>query len=170
MVGFEAHFFFMEIENNLKKIVSDYFEHSDYKIIDLVLRGERGTKVFEVYADNKEGVNIDDLARINKELNEIVDKEIFAKDISKLVVSSPGAERPVKFIWQLYKHSGRVLEVELENGEHIEGKLISLSEENKGITLDIMKKEKGMKVRTEQREINFKDIKELKVKISFSKK
>ncbi len=170
MVGWETHFFFMEIENTLEQIVSGYFESSDYKIIDLVIRGEKGTRVFEIYADNKDGVKIDELAQINKDLNKLVDKAIVINDISKLVVSSPGAERPVKFMWQLYKHLGRVFSIELVNGEILEGKLISLAEEDGRITIEEIRKEKDKKINSVLREINFGEIKELKVKISFSKK
>lgn len=171
MVGSETHFFFMEIIKELQLLLDEYFEKSDYKMVDIIFRGEKGTKVLELFIDNKDGVNIDDLARINKELNEIIDTNIAVNDISKIVVSSPGTERPVKYLWQLYKHIGRTLEVRLNNDEFIEGKLISLSQDNESgsILIDIPHKERK-KMTSELREINFSDIKELTVKISFSKK
>lgn len=171
MVGFETHFFFMEIESELKEILDGYFLNSGYKVIETVLRGEKGTKVLEIFVDTKNAVEIDALARINKDLIELVDKNIILNDLSKLVVSSPGAERPVKFFWQLNKHTGRTLEIELNNGDKIEGRLNRASDEgDEHIFLEVTSREKGKKVNTETRELNFKDIKEIKIKISFSKK
>lgn len=158
------------MENELKSVIQEYFQDSSYKIIDFVLRGEKGTKVLELYVDNKEGVNIDELAKINRDLNKKVEEKIVIKDISKLIVSSPGAERPFKYIWQLYKHLERTIEVELFNGERIEGKLVVVSDNpDENIILDVSKKEKQKERSSELKEINFKDIKESKVKISFSK-
>ncbi len=170
MVGCETHFFFIEMEKDLEALIEEYFRDSDYGIIEFILRGDGGTKVAEVFVDNENGINIDGLAKINRDLNELVDNNLVIKDISKLVVSSPGAERPFKYLWQLKKHIGRVLEIELSNGEKLEGKLTEINGNgNESITIDIIKKEKSKQIVTETRIINFKDIKESKVKISFSK-
>ncbi|MDQ3022608.1 MAG: hypothetical protein M3R36_18895 [Bacteroidota bacterium] len=160
----------MEIENEIHQLVDEYFTDSDYKVVDIILRGEKGTKVLEIFVDNKEGINIDDLTKFNKELNELIDEKIILNDLSKIVVSSPGAERPIKFFWQLCKHAGRDLEIELNNEEKIEGKLITVSDAGDEIIfVEITHREKGKKVVTEMKEMTFKEIKELKIKISFSK-
>ena len=171
MVGWETHFFFMEKENELKQLIEDYFEESDYKIIEFIFRGEKGTKVLEIFVDNRNGINIDEITRINKDLSGLIDEKLILNDVSNLVVSSPGADRPLKYFWQLYKHTGRTLEIELNDSEKIEGRLKELSEDGDGrIILEIDVREKGKKNSIIEREINFKDIKTVKVKISFSKK
>ncbi|MBK8552814.1 MAG: ribosome assembly cofactor RimP [Ignavibacteria bacterium] len=162
----------MEIEPGLQSIIDEYFSTSDYKIVETIFRGEKGTKVLEIFVDNRIGINIDEITRINKDLSSLIDEKYVINDISNLVVSSPGAERPLRFLWQLEKHAGRTLEIELNDSEHIEGKLLGISE-NSGdgrIKLEIPVKEKGKKLSHTEREINFKDVKEVKVKISFSKK
>lgn len=170
-MGFEAHFFFAKMENELKNIVEEYFKSSEYKIVDLLLSNENGAKILEIFADNIEGIKIDDLVSINRELNEIVDTKLETSDVSKLIVSSPGAERSFRYLWQLRKHIERVLEIELNDGEKIEGKLISVEEiPAEIIFLEITKKEKSKKATIETRTLNFKDIKESRVKISFSNK
>ncbi len=171
MVGWETHFFFMEKENELRQLIEEYFSESDYKIIEYVFRGEKGTKVLEIFVDNKNGINIDEITKINKDLSSLIDEKLVLNDVSNLVVSSPGAERQLKFLWQLHKHTGRILEIEMNDGEKTEGRLTGISEEGEGrITIEIAVKEKGKKSSFTEREINFQDIKILKVKISFSKK
>lgn len=170
VVGYETHFFFMEKELELQSLINDYFISSEYKIIETVIRGEKGTRVLEIFIDNEKGINIDEITKINKDLSGLIDEKIDLFSISNLVVSSPGAERPLKFHWQLYKHKGRLLEIEMVDGEMVEGKLIELSElgEEK-IVIEIPLKEKGKKLTYYPREIDFKEIKEVKVKLRFSK-
>ena len=170
MVGCETHFFFMEIENELKNLIDEYFSNSEYRIIETVFRGEKGTKVLEIYVDNVNGIIFDEITGINKELSELIDSKLIINDISNLIVSSPGAERSIKYLWQLHKHSGRTLEIEMNDGEKFDGKLISVSEDDSRIMVEIAVHEKGKKNVFMPREINFKDIKDLRVKISFSKK
>ncbi|HMS65087.1 MAG TPA: hypothetical protein PKD83_07520 [Ignavibacteria bacterium] len=158
------------MENDLKKIIDEYFENSNYKLVELVIRGEKGTKVAEIFADSREGVNIDELAKINRDLNELVDLKLQVKELSKLVVSSPGTERSFRYLWQIEKHIGRTLEIEMNDGEKIEGKLEKIENGDKGIIfLEILKKEKGKKLSSENRAIEFNIIKESRVKISFKK-
>jgi len=161
----------MENESELLSVIDEFFQKTDYRVIDTILRGERGTSVLEIFVDNRDGIVFDELVNISKELNGLFDSKFTDSNIANLVVSSPGAERPVKFIWQLYKHKDRVLEIELINGETLEGKAVNISEEGDGkIELEIIHKEKNKKEISEIRVIDFKDIKNLKVKISFSKK
>lgn len=169
-MGLKAHFFFVKMENDLIKIIDEYFGSSKYKLVELVIRGEKGTKVAEIFADSADGVNIDELASINRDLNELVDSKMLVNDLSKLVVSSPGVEKSFKFIWQLEKHKGRTLEIEMKDGEKIEGKLENIETEPiEIIFIEILVKDKGKKATSELRAVNFKDIKESRVKISFKK-
>lgn len=172
VVGCETHFFFMEKETELQNLINDYFESSDYKVIENIIRGEKGTRVLEIFIDNEKGTNIDEITKINKDLSSLIDEKIDMFNISNLVVSSPGAERPLKYYWQLRKHTGRTLEIEMIDGEKFEGKLMEMpdeTEDEEKIMVEIIIKEKGKKNTFYTREIKFKDIKEVKVKLSFTK-
>ena len=170
VVGYETHFFFMEKELELQNLINEYFSTSDYKIIENIIRGEKGTRVLEIFIDNETGINIDEITKINKDLSSLIDEKIDMFNISNLVVSSPGAERPIKFLWQLKKHIGRTLEIIMNDDEKAEGKLTELSDEGEEkIVIEIPLKEKGKKLTFYPREIKYNDIKEVKVKLSFSK-
>lgn len=169
-MGCETHFFFAEMESELNILINSFFDKSGYRIIELLERGEKGTKVIEIFVDNENGINIDELAKLNRELNALIDEKFVIKDISKIVISSPGAERPFKYFWQLKKHEGRLLEIELNSGEKFEGRLINTESDEEILMTEIQKKEKGKSAVTEQRAVRFNEIKESKVKISFNKK
>ena len=76
-------------------------------------------------------------------------------------MSSPGADRPLKLPKQYFKHIGRQLEVETSDGEKLTGSLVSVDEVKISIEAEVSKKETAIK------DIDFKDIKEANVIISF---
>lgn len=153
----------------MEEIIRSVIEATDYRIIELVIRGEKRTKVLEVFVDRKEGVNIDELAEISRELERRIEESHFAGELLKIIVSSPGIERPFRYIWQLDKHIGRTLWVRLNDGRELEGKLEIVSDEDGELCILIVPegKKKSEPVETL---IRFDDMKEAKIKISFSKK
>lgn len=159
------------MESELKNYIEEYLETTDFKLIDFVLRGEKNTKVLEIYLDRKDAFTIGELARINRELWKRVEDSEFANGLSKIVVSSPGADKPFKYIWQLKKHIGRTLELKLNNEEFIKGVLKEVIEDdNPRIVLDIKGSEKKAALKEELKTINFNEIKESKVVFSFKNK
>ncbi len=169
MVGWETHFFFMQSENELEEIARSVIDETDYEIIDLIVRGEKRTKVLELYVDRRESVNIDELAGISRRLEEKIESGPLAGEMSKIVLSSPGAERSFKFIWQLQKHIGRNLEIVMKDGSKVEGRLLEVEEESGRIKLEVAVAGKKKSDPVEL-DLNFGDINESRVKLSFSKK
>jgi ribosome maturation factor RimP len=153
----------IEARNRIEK----YFIRNDYRIIDFIIRGDQRMKIYEIYVDSRNNVLIDDLGRFNKELWELLESKELTKGLSKIIISSPGVERSFKYIWQMYKHVGRILEVKLKNGKTLVGKLEEVFEnENPGIKLFVTKKGKN-DTENSINEIIFSDIAESKVKIRF---
>ncbi|CAN5527217.1 hypothetical protein BH10BAC5_BH10BAC5_04670 [soil metagenome] len=146
-------------------IIENYFQNSSYNIVEIVTKGERSNKIIEVYVDRKEPLNIDDLVEINRSLNTLAEEADDIRHISKLVVSSPGTDRPIKFFWQLSKHINRNFEIKLVSGEEFEGKLMEIGEDM-NLLFETIVKEKNKKIIV-NRETRFPDIEAMKVKISF---
>ena len=147
------------------EIIENYFQNSSYNIVEIVTKGERANKIIEVYVDRKDPLNIEDLVEINRDINKLSEEADDIKHISKLVVSSPGTDRPVKFFWQLYKNINRNFDVKLKNSETFEGKLTEISE-NGNLLFQCTVKEKNKKVLV-NKEVSFGEIEGLNVKISF---
>ena len=150
--------------NELKSVIKNYIE-SNYncKLIDISEKGDNRNRIYEVFVDGREYPGIDELALINKGLWKHVEENILSKGILKISVSTPGVERSFKFLFQLIKHVGRVLEIKSENGEIYSGKLVKIDEESGEIYLIIRES------KTVEREEIFKfdKIIESKVKLHF---
>lgn len=110
-------------------------------MVDVVLRGERASKVIEVYVDSDNGISLDECSEISRALSEKLDETDLIQGRYRLDVSSPGLDRPLKLIRQYRKNLGRMCKVMVsEEGKNVvrEGTLDAVTE--KTITINKNKK------------------------------
>lgn len=149
-----------KIKENIIKISNDLAEKLGYFLIDVVFRGDNRKRIIEVFVDAEKNVSADDLAEMSRKLNEIIDSENLLKESYRLEVSSPGVDRPLKFLKQYPKHINRNFEVVYKSAESetkFTGKLISVERDE----LTFQTKEKSILIK-------FNQIIKAKVLISFS--
>ena len=139
---------------------------TDEKIIELVKQHIQGSDVFlveavvkpgnmiRVHVDRPEGISIDECVLISRFLNGELDRDV--EDYS-LEVSSPGLSAPYLVKQQYEKNTGRTIEVRLEDGDRLEGKLEGVLEN--AIIL---------KVKGKEQEVPFEEIVKAKTIISFN--
>lgn len=135
----------------------------------LVNVGISGSNQIFVEIDNaKGGVAIDDCISVSRNIEHNLDREI--EDFS-LEVSSAGLDKPFRVYKQYEKNVGKEVQVKkLEHGKSITGILKSVNEE--GIVIETKEKQRveGKKKKIwveEEIPINFNEIKETKLIISF---
>jgi ribosome maturation factor RimP len=153
------------LENNYFNIIKEFFTGNSFVLIDFKQKGNKGNLILEVFIDKKEKFGIDEIAELNRNLWKFLEERNSNKGILKIVVSSPGAENPFKYIWQLEKYIGRELEMKLKSGEMISGILEEIS--------DLKKEEFKIQIK-EKKDIKylkflFGDLSEVKIKLSFKK-
>ncbi|MBM4170515.1 MAG: hypothetical protein FJ214_01430 [Ignavibacteria bacterium] len=128
-------------------------------LIDLQFRGDDRFRIVEVYIDNEKGITTDDCSAVSRALNEVIQLENLIDSNFRLDVSSPGVDRPLKYLVQYTKHINRKLEIEFTKDletKKIIGKLVRVEGE------DIFLQEKQNEYK-----INFKNVIKAKVQISF---
>jgi ribosome maturation factor RimP len=87
----------------------------DGYIVEVAIRGERGSSIIEVYIDTDQGVTADQCALVSRQLSTDLDRlNIFAGRY-RIEVSSPGLGRPLKLPRQFTKNVGRQLTVVSRN-------------------------------------------------------
>ena len=90
-----------------------------------------GNQVLNIYSDTKEGITLEQITQLNREISDVLDMDDAISGAYKLEVSSPGVDRPLESFWQYQKNIGRYLQVNFEeNGilKEESGKLISVDE------------------------------------------
>jgi ribosome maturation factor RimP len=129
-------------------------------LIDVNLRGNDRNRIIEIFVDGDKSVSAEDLTLLSKNINGIIEEKNIIESSYRLDVSTPGIDRPLKFLKQYPKHINRNFNlVYNENGN--QQTIIAKLESIEGDFLLFTKGKSLIK-------INFKDILSAKVQISFS--
>ncbi len=123
----------------------------------------------KVFLDADDGITVEKCTSINKALYKYIEEsELFPGGNFSLEVSSPGVDEPLKLFRQYKKNIGRKVEVVLNDGTKMEGKLLNISDDE--IVME-EKTGKGNKTPNSFRDktitILFNQIKQTKVLITF---
>ncbi len=148
------------IKENIVRISNEIAEKLNFFVIDINFRGDNRKKIIEVFVDAEKNIDADNLAEISREINSIIEDQDIIQQAYRLDVSTPGVDRPLKFLKQFPKHINRNFEVTYKTGDEIKtinGKLLSVEREE----LIFLSDKKEIL-------IEFKNITTAKVIISFS--
>ena len=148
------------IKENIVRISNEIAEKLNFFVIDINFRGDNRKKIIEVFVDAEKNIDADNLAEISREINSVIEEKDIIQQAYRLDVSTPGVDRPLKFLKQFPKHINRNFEVTYKAGDEVRtitGKLLSVEREELTFLSD--KKEVL---------IEFKNITTAKVIISFS--
>ncbi len=117
------------------------------QLIDLVVRGERGSRVVEVFVDAEESVTSGLCTALARAVGQMLDAQRLVDGPYRLTVSSPGLERPLTHLWQYRKHVGRPLQVRARSGDEVRVVTGTLSGvENDGIVLSVPDQQEPLRV------------------------
>ena len=161
----------MLILDKIKELLEVKYKEDDYSDCYTVDVSQNNTKV-EVYIDCDDRLDLGKCQKISRYLESIIDENGWLGEKYTLEVSSPGATRPL-IPRQYPKHIGRKVKVKVNTETHeeeskFEGKLESVAESSIVISFIEIERVKKKKIKTEvMKTIDFDDIKEIKVIISF---
>ncbi len=123
------------------------------------------TNNIKVFLDADSGLNIDKCVKINRAMYRTIEENGWYPDGNfSLEVSSPGIDEPFKIFRQYTKNIGRNVEVILNDGTIVEGKLL---EANENLIRLEYTEGKNKKAVTVVKEIPFDQIKQTTVVIAF---
>jgi len=149
------------LKENIQKIVNNITDKNGFYLIDLIIRGIPRNRVIEVYIDGEKDVTAENCAKVSREIELQLEKLIVLEPSYRLEVSSPGIDRPLKYLKQYPKNINRkfgITYLSENNVKTIIGKLLKIE----GESLVFLTNDK------KETKINFNNIKKAKVLISFS--
>ncbi len=143
-----------EISQKIQTVV----EQLGYLLIDIEYRGDDRNRIIGIFIDSENGILTSDCVDVSRACGNMIEEEDLIESKYRLDVSSPGIDRPLKFVEQYKKNVGRSFKLEFEDqmAEKFEGKLIAVN--NEILKFEINKK-------TE--EVNINKIKSAKVIVRF---
>jgi ribosome maturation factor RimP len=116
------------LPDRIRAAIDDACSSAGVTLIDVVVRGQARQLILDVFIDEVGGITHDHCRDVSRGIDERLQDDEFAGRLRAVDVSSPGAEAPVKFLWQLTKHVGRTVRVERTSGDRIEGALVRADE------------------------------------------
>lgn len=97
------------LETRAREMVEELLGQGPIYIVDMAIRGTRGSHAVDVFLESDNTLGVDTLADISRELEFLLDTEKLIPGPYTLRVSSPGADRPLRLPRQYRKHLGRSL-------------------------------------------------------------
>ena len=85
-----------ETLQELKSLLGDYLKAQELDLVDLIYRYEGRNLFLRILVDKpRGGINLEECARLNNEINRILDEKEILKTRYILEVFSPGLDRPL---------------------------------------------------------------------------
>jgi ribosome maturation factor RimP len=122
-----------ELKENIFNLSAEIVQKLNFFLIDFNIRGDQRKQIIEVFVDGEKNVSADDLAEISREINSAIEEKNLIDKSYRLDVSTPGVDRPLKFLQQFSKHVNRNFEIIIKNDKEEQkftGKLLTVNGEN----------------------------------------
>ncbi len=135
----------MSLLQEIEALIQPIVDAKGSFIVDLGIRGDKKNMSVEIFLDTPEGISTARCAEISREIAKEFDRRDIIQGRYHLVVSSPGADRPIKDRRQYPHNVGRKLVVRVrgEGGEEsVTGTLVEVLDD--GLALDIGQGERRM--------------------------
>lgn len=136
------------LQESLETIVKSVLTSYELFLVDIELKGSAQNQIVSVFLDSEQGgVNIDQCAKISREVSFLIESDELFTGKYTLNVSSPGLDRPLKDERQFLKNIGRNASVTYISGDErkkVKGVLKSFAggtvvlETGKGSLLEIV--------------------------------
>ncbi|MEP0823206.1 MAG: ribosome maturation factor RimP [Ignavibacterium sp.] len=107
-----------EIREKTRETLQPVLERRNAFLVDIQVRVERKSLFVQAFADTDEGITIQECADISREVRPLLEARGFGGPAGGLMleVSSPGIDRPLKFLRQYRRNIGRTFRVRFAQG------------------------------------------------------
>ena len=163
----------MSFDPKIREILTEKIHEVNPEIFVVEMDLHRSkTSILRILIDTDEGINIDECKAVSRNISRYLEEEENLFNFRyHLEVGSPGVGRPLKLLRQYHQNVGRNLKLKLPEGQEMKGKLTEVGEDFIILLPEAAKKKKGKPVGkkgpAEPVKINFEDIQEAKVLVSF---
>lgn len=133
----------MDLVQNITQLATKVAESAGLDLVDVEIFRAGKRRVLRIYVGKRDGVNVDDCARVSRDLGTLLDADNVMQDENYILeVSSPGLDRPFKTLKDYRRNLGRFVRVSTRepvegfgNKKVMVGKLQDVGEAS--ITLDL---------------------------------
>ena len=99
---------------DLRKLLEPGVSALGFELVDVEMAGSHHHPTLRVYIDSPRGINVDDCAKVSRQLSALLDVEDPLPGQYTLEVSSPGQDRPLVKPEDFRRHTGETIKVKLQ--------------------------------------------------------
>lgn len=146
-------------KKNITEKAANLISELGYLYIETSFRGTDNNSVIEIFVDSEKGITTVNCAEISHAIGELFETEELVSSKFRLDISSPGIDRPLKFLQQFPRNINRKFELRIKENDAIKkttAKLVSVEG-------SILNFDEGKNVFS----VDFENIASAKVLISF---
>ena len=127
-----------DLAERLTALVGPVVEAHEVELVEVEVKGQKGSRLVRVIADDDDGLDIDIVATISREVGDLLDEDDDLIDGNyTLEVSSPGVDRALTTARQLARNVGRDLRIvrtrdAMDRGEkgEVTGRLAEMTDDD----------------------------------------
>jgi ribosome maturation factor RimP len=102
----------LDLIENISRLAAKVAESNGLELVDVEIFRAGKRRVLRIYIGKREGVNVDDCAKVSRDLGVLLDADnVMADEAYILEVSSPGLDRPFKTLKDYRRNVGRFVRV-----------------------------------------------------------
>ena len=124
----------------LRKLLEPGVNAVGFELVDVEVAGSRHSPTLRVYIDSHRGVNVDDCARVSRQLSALLDVEDPLPGHYTLEVSSPGLDRPLVKPEDFRRFVGETIKVKLQapllGRRNFSGRLVDVAADHVVVEVD----------------------------------
>ena len=126
------------------ELVKKFIDNDEIFLVEVNIKGKPGNQKIQVFIDGDNSVDVDECSKISKKLSSELEEKDIIEGRYIIEVSSPGVDKPLKFIRQFPKHIGRELEIITIDKNRYQGKLLDIIDEQIEVSLKSNKLKKEL--------------------------
>jgi ribosome maturation factor RimP len=116
----------LDIVKLIGEAAQSCIENKSIFLVDVNVKGNAGHQKVLVFIDGDESFGIDECSAISHRLGDILEEKQWITENYTIEVSSPGVDKPLKFLRQYPKHIGRDMEIVMKDKAKLVGRLASV--------------------------------------------
>jgi ribosome maturation factor RimP len=116
----------LDIVKLIGEAAESCIENKSIFLVDVNVKGNAGHQKVLVFIDGDESFGIDECSAISHRLGDILEEKQWITENYTIEVSSPGVDKPLKFLRQYPKHIGRDMEIVMKDKAKLVGRLASV--------------------------------------------
>lgn len=113
----------------LRGLVEPILHSLGYDLVDLAFAGHGGKGALRIFIDKEGGITLEDCVQASRFISHALDVEDPITHSYQLEVSSPGLDRPLKYLEDFQRYQGKMVRMKvhppIENQSLLRGRLVS---------------------------------------------